>query len=149
MMKAGAKPAKVATIMTQKSGQVVLSRDLNNMTHGHHQMTEIDHLQKAVDEQIKLEGKSNFHYIQDEREEEIYGVYYQNDHMRKLAKTFGSVVFLDGTYKLNRTHYPCYVFVVSDNNRKSRVVAFAVVAYERQPIIDAVLEFFKNVKLLQ
>ena len=105
----------------------------------------MEELQELIDSQCKLEDKHVFHFIQDEKEEEIYAVYYQNDDMRSLTRTFGRVVFFDGTYKLNKSPYPCLVFVVTDNNRRSRVVAFAVVAYERQPIIDAVLDFFQKV----
>jgi hypothetical protein len=47
--------------------------------------------------------------------------------MKNLFKTYGTVLFIVGTYKLNKQHFPVINFVVTDHNRKSRVVGFAIV----------------------
>jgi hypothetical protein len=64
--------------------------------------------------------------------------------MRDLFQTYGNVLFVDGTYKLNKIDYPCIVLVVTDHNRQSRIVGFALVAFERQIIIDTVLDYFRQ-----
>ncbi len=93
---------------------------------------------------LKIKGVNNFHYIQNQEQDEIYGIFYQNQRMRDLFKTYGNVLFIDGTYKLNKVNYPCVVFVVTDHNRESRVVGFALIAFERQLIVDVVLDYFKQ-----
>ena len=64
--------------------------------------------------------------------------------MRSLFKTYGTMLFIDFTYKLNHNNYPFIVFIVTDNNRNSRIVGFALVAYERISVMQIILNYFKT-----
>ena len=64
--------------------------------------------------------------------------------MRRIFSTYSKVTFIDGTYVLNKENFPCINFVVTDHNREARVVAFALVACERQIVVDIVLDYFKK-----
>jgi hypothetical protein len=136
--------------MTQKSGNIILVKDLHNdkasnarAKTGKVKESDIEELQRVINDKIKQDGGvNNFHYIQSEDQKEIYGAFYQNDSMRDIFQTYGTQLFIDSTFKLNKNDYPVIVFVVSDHNRESRIVGFALVAFERQIIIDSVFDFF-------
>ena len=72
---------------------------------------------KVIDKQTKIDGKIRFHYIQNEEGDEFYGLFYQNNRMKSLFKTYTSVTFIDGTYLLNQENFPVINFVVTDHNR--------------------------------
>jgi hypothetical protein len=132
----------VAAKLSEKSGRLIKPKDLHNLN-AKECLPEMVELQRVIDEQIiEDEGVDNFSYILDDSGDEIYGAFYQNDHMRNIFQTYGTELFVDSTFNLNRNDFPCVVFAVADHNRQSRVVGFALVAYERQIIIDSVLEFF-------
>ena len=48
-----------------------------------------------------------------------------------------------GTYVLNKENFTIINFVVTDHNRQSRIVGFAIVACERQIVVDAIMSYFK------
>ena len=133
MLSVGARPSAVALKMTKKSGKIVIPKDLFNLL-PRKKITESEatKLQSVIEKQNKIDGKNNFHYIQNEEGDEFYGLFYQNNRMKSLFKTYSSVTFIDGTYLLNQENFPVINFVVTDHNRQSRVVAFALVACERQ-----------------
>ena len=47
-------------------------------------------------------------------------------------------------YKINKKNFPVIIFVVTDHNRQSRIVAFAIVACECLVILDVILDHFKK-----
>lgn len=64
--------------------------------------------------------------------------------MRCLLQTFGEILFVDGTYKLNKNNYPVILLIVTDQNRHSRVVGVAIIAFERQLVLKIIIDFFKS-----
>jgi hypothetical protein len=145
MLSVGSKPSAVALYASKKSGKIILPKDLFNLRPREHVSdSEANKLQQVIDRQIKIDGKNNFHYIENEDATELYGVFYQNNRMRRIFSTYSKVTFIDGTYVLNKENFPCINFVVTDHNREARVVAFALVACERQIVVDIVLDYFKK-----
>ena len=59
-------------------------------------------------------------------------------------KRDGRINFVDFIEKDDVKNFPLIFFAVVDHNRKSRIVAFAIVACERLVILDVFLEHFKN-----
>ncbi len=130
--------------MSRESGKIILARDIHNLKPRTLNTSEGAKLQDIIEQQIKLDqGHNYFHYIQNKDGSEFYGLFYQNQRMKNIFKTYGSIMFIDGTYKLNNQHFPVINFVVTDHNRKSRVVGFAVVACERLVILKCILDYFK------
>ena len=49
--------------------------------------------------------------------------YYQDSDMKKLAKKYGDVIFLDATYRTNAYGFPLFFLVVRDVHGNGRVIA--------------------------
>lgn len=62
--------------------------------------------------------------------------------MKELYRKFGQILFIDGTYKLNRNNYPVYVIAVQDNHGNSQIIAIAITAYERIVSIRSIFDRF-------
>jgi hypothetical protein len=92
---------------------------------------------------IDREGPENFSYVTSNDDKlELYGVFYQNDYMRKLYQEYGNVLFMDFTYDTNKNKYPQLTLTVLDNNLTSRIVGMAWAAYEREILVKELLQFF-------
>ena len=53
---------------------------------------------------------------------------------------YPEVLFLDGTYKINRHGYPLYQFMVQDNIGRGRAVFYAFVQCETSAVLKRVLD---------
>ena len=62
--------------------------------------------------------------------------------MKSLYKQFGEILFFDATYNLNVNNYANYNFVVQDCHGRAELIATALVAYEREVSINAIIEHF-------
>jgi len=146
MIAADAKPAKVALELSKEYKQFIIAKDIHNLkSNKEKELNDKDSikLKKEIQQQIKRDGNKNyFHFIQSK--EELYGVFYQTNKMRNLIQTFGEILFVDGTYKLNKHNYPVILFIVTDQNRHSRIVGVAIIAFERQLVLKCILDFFKS-----
>lgn len=141
MLATGSKAALVALLMSKRSGKIILSKDLHNLTRRIKQ-TDMEKLQKVIDSQRNKDGADYFHFIQNEKEDEFYGLFYQSKNMQRLFATYGKVMFVDGTYRINKKHYPCIIYTVTDHERTSRIVGFAIIAYERLLVMDVICGYF-------
>jgi hypothetical protein len=146
MLNTGSKVSEVALLLSKKCDKIVLSKDLHNLNDSSKiKESEALGLENAIKKQIKRDNDKNyFNFIQSEDGIEFNGLFYQNKRMRSLFQTYGTIMFIDGTYKVNRKNFPVIIFVVTDNNRQSRIVGVAIVACERLVILDVVLEHFKK-----
>ena len=116
MLSVGARFSAVALLMSQKSNKIILSIDLFNLKPREAlPQSETEKLRKVIDKQIKIDGKNNFHYIQNEEGDELYGIFYQNTRMKTIFSNYSKVTFIDGTCVLNKENFPCINFVVTDN----------------------------------
>ena len=84
--------------------------------------TKLESLKKIIDEENVLDGhkegeNGSFKYITSDDEAcELYGIFYQNNHMRRLYSAYGSTMFFDFTYEKNTSDYPTLNMCVLDNN---------------------------------
>lgn len=62
--------------------------------------------------------------------------------MISLYHQYPEVLFLDGTYKVNKHGYPLYYFMVQDISGRGRGVFYAFVSAETGPVIDRMVEEF-------
>ena len=88
-------------------------------------------------------NQDNFSYAYSSQKE-LYIVFYQNDNMRATYAQYGTTLYIDGTYKLNKNDYTCTVWVVKDCHGHSQIVAFALMPVEREITLYSVCEFFKS-----
>ena len=69
-----------------------------------------------------IESANYFKYALDEKTDRIALIFYQTPHMQQFYSKYGQVLFIDGTYKVNRNDYSFYLTVVEDHNANSQVV---------------------------
>ena len=75
-----------------------------------------------------------------EQEEMVTCIYYQSGNMKKLLRNYGSVIQLDGTYKLLKCGYVLVPYVVFDNAGKSCLCSWAIISSETASIHQIALQ---------
>ncbi|CAF0988460.1 unnamed protein product [Brachionus calyciflorus] len=103
---------------------------------------EIDRLQNLINDRIKLDNQDNFIFGENMEESIIYMIFYQSQKMKDTYNKYSEIVYIDGTYSLNRNNYPVYMFIIRDSNGNSQIVAFAIIAYDRLQCISTIFECF-------
>jgi hypothetical protein len=154
-MKTGSDAKQVAQWLEKETGRKVLPKDVHNMvqktkTHTKNNRKQKDAsrlktLENLINNRIEVDKCNNFVQALDvETSTKIYMYYYQNNTMKELYQNFGEILFVDGTYSLNRNNYPCYIMTVRDCNGNSQIVAIAVLAYEREGCLNVFFNTFAN-----
>ena len=69
-------------------------------------------------------------------------IFLQTKSMKEIFKEYGSVIFLDSTYRVNRRNMPLYVFMIMDGDQCGHVVAYALVLNESAENVKNVLNLF-------
>jgi len=64
--------------------------------------------------------------------------------MKANFNLFPEVLFIDGTYSVNKLHMPLYTLLVEDGDGVGRVAAYCFVCNERKCANDAVLKQFST-----
>ena len=98
---------------------------------------------KTIKKQIEADGGINYFSYATGSDHELNVIFYQNANMKKWYASYGQVLYVDSTYKLTDRNYSCSVFVVQDSAGKSKIVAFALMSFEREIILDSIVKFFK------
>ena len=80
----------------------------------------------------------------DESKPMIDLVAYASQEMIDTYKAFPGILFIDGTYKVNRAGYPLYQIMIEDAMGKARPVFFSVVRRETDEMITQVLKTFSE-----
>ena len=118
---------KVAHTMRNKTNKNVNVRDIHNVRTKANKMILNDlvlaegdtcdkhmlEIRSKLDAQIKKDGSNYFKYALDEPTERISLIFYQTKHMQELYAKYGQVLFIDGTYKINKNDYSCYLVASS------------------------------------
>ena len=97
---------------------------------------------KLIDDHKRKEGRDNFFFVEDDEKQHVHMIYYQNSTMKAFYQNFGEMLFIDGTYKLNKNSYPVYVIAVQDRFGNAQIVAVALIAFERISTISCIFEQF-------
>lgn len=75
---------------------------------------------------------------------EILGIYFQDQRMAKLYAMYPEVIIVDATYKLNNRRMPLFLMLVIDGNGESKLACFWILKSESRESIDPMLKFFKE-----
>lgn len=62
--------------------------------------------------------------------------------MKNLYSSYGEVLHIDATYKVNKSMYPLYHFVITDSYGLTRSIFYAFVKNEKQYFVDMVISIF-------
>ena len=143
----------IAQYMSQKTGKWLTRTDMWNIRNkfltkdktkdeNRYPLKDFD---REMNNRLAIDQENFFRLVYDqETSSTLLMVYYQNNEMKKLYAEYGVIFFIDGTYSLNDNNYPVYLITVRDCNGNSQVVAFALVAYERQLVLDKFMELFSK-----
>lgn len=149
----GSDAKMIAQYMTNKTGKWLTIRDIwnvrNKFLSKQQNSSENNHPLKQfeieMNKRVEIDNHNYFPLIYDtETNNTLLMIYYQNQEMKKLYAQYGEIIFVDGTYSLNKNNYQIYIIAIRDCNGNSQIVAFAIVAYERQLILDKFIELFIN-----
>ena len=75
---------------------------------------------------------------------QLLGIYYQEQHMKKIFSDFPELLMIDSTYKLNDLRMPLYVLLVVDGNGESEIIATFLTANETENTIRRMINIFKE-----
>ena len=100
-------------------------------------------LQQTINRIIDQDNGNYFSFLYDNTpEKNLLMIFYQNPRMKALYQRYGVILFIDGTYNVNKNKYAVYLIVVRDCHGHSQIVAWAVLAHERFVLIDTFFDVF-------
>ena len=79
-----------------------------------------------------------------ESEGVIEVIYIQTSAMRRVLNSYPQMLFVDGTYCVNKHSMPLYVFAVCDGNGQGQVVSYALVKDERASTLRSLFREFEK-----
>ena len=123
------------------SGKVITLRDLSNMK-ARTKSGPGNDLHAVIDD-LRRDPSLSIEVFCDE-EDNLLGIFYQDTAMRKAYASFSEMLFVDATHKLTNLRMPLYVFLVSDGNGQSEIVATCLVSSEQRAVVDKMLAIFKS-----
>jgi len=125
-------------------GKYVTARDIQNLrqTLQSHGITEEDDLWNEV-QHCATEFGSSIVAVADDNGE-LMLLFWQSEFMKKVYNSYPSMLFMDGTYKINNRNMPLYCLMIVDGEGKGHVVGYAVVREETAPVLARVLQIFKD-----
>lgn len=93
-------------------------------------------------EQMK-EVNGGYHKIITNNQNEIDGIFFQEQNMRSNFEKFPDVILFDCTYKLNDRRMPLGIMLVIDGNGESQVAGVFILRAESADIMSRLFEEFK------
>ena len=79
-----------------------------------------------------------------DEEKNLKGVFYQDEQMQNMFKSYPEIFLVDATYKLNNLRMPLYVFLVVDGNGESEIAALTLVADKSAETVRQMMKSFKK-----
>lgn len=82
-------------------------------------------------------------FIKSEKNE-LQGIFYQDEEMRKTFQLFPELLFIDVIYKVSTSGLGLYVFSVENSNGENEIVAFFLRTSEEVPTTSLMVKLFKK-----
>lgn len=121
--------------MVQKTGNVVLLKDLSNI------YTSSRNSDLGFDQIVKiLTEKFNCTVDVTTENQKFMGLFFQDEQMKKSFDLFPEILFIDGTYKLLNIRCPVYILVVENSFGTTDVVGIGILVSENIESINWMLE---------
>jgi len=140
----GVSSLKVREHIERHHGKYVTARDIQNLreTMKDHGLSDADDLWNEV-EHCQTEYGSSVVAVPDANGE-LSVLFWQSPFMKQIYNSYPSMLFMDGTYKINNRNMPLYSVLVVDGEGKGQVVAYAIVRDETVGTLSTVLQVFKD-----
>ena len=106
------------------------ARDIQNMRQAlrNNGLSDEDDLWQEVD-RCKTDYGASVLAVPDDNGE-LFVLFWQSSFMKTMYEAYPTLLFMDGTYKINNRGMPLYSMLVVDGDGKGQVVAYAVVREE-------------------
>ncbi len=146
MMNAGVKKNTVQNMVKKDLGKEVTTKDLQNLMRKSVNYSEADDMQETLEKLENSYRKDELAYLNISHDEnkEIRCIFYQSGKQRELFQRFGTVLFVDGTYRLTDRGYILVPFVIIDGHGNSCLVAWSLISSEEKHVLMEALSCFKE-----
>lgn len=94
--------------------------------------------------QLLVKDPEAFISVGQSENEELEFLFLQTSRMRKVMQTYGKVLLLDHTYKINKTRMPVTILMTTDGHGNGRSVGYAFLANEKSVTIEQVISACKS-----
>ena len=127
----------------EKTGKVVTLKDIHNINLANKTPTsDMTMLQTCVENLSQNPGA--FVKIISNEQNEMRGLFFQDNRMRQTFKAYPEFICIDATYKVNDLRMPLYILLVENGNGQSEIVGLWLVADETEDMINTMVELFKE-----
>ncbi|XP_064473400.1 uncharacterized protein ZSWIM9-like [Ornithodoros turicata] len=128
--------------LNERTGNVVIPKDLHNLKQSVQGTNEAEQLMKEI-EHIRRNITAKIVPVTDENKQlQIIILFLRTAHMQLALQSFPEVLLLDATYRTNKLKMPLFVFIVQDGCGTSPVVGYAFVASEQYNTVSKLREIF-------
>ena len=79
-----------------------------------------------------------------DEENNLKGIFFQDQEMRKVFSAYPEILFIDATYKLLELRFPLYIMLVENGNGLSEVASAFLLLEETQESLSKVIDIFKQ-----
>ncbi|XP_053376767.1 zinc finger SWIM domain-containing protein 3-like [Mercenaria mercenaria] len=126
-----------------ESGKVITLKDIHNIkASSKSNVSDLTVLQRAVEHLSTNLGA--FVKVISNDENEMRGLYFQDQRMRQTFESYPEFICVDATYKVNDLRMPLYILLVENGNGQSEVVGIWLVADETEDMITQMVSMFKE-----
>ena len=138
----------VQNLISKKYGKHVTLKDIQNLKTKARERTRggLKDAQLALDgltEALEADSNACGGVVVDE-DNTLLILYYQSCKMRKTFKKFPEILFVDGTYNVNKLGMPLYCLMVEDGFGHGRNVFYAATAQEDATHLQKIVQLFKE-----
>ncbi|KAL1438545.1 hypothetical protein MTO96_047907 [Rhipicephalus appendiculatus] len=133
----------------RSSGKVVLLRDLRNVQTAAAASMGLHHsesLQSIAAIAKKVGGTLDI--LANEEDNQLIGIFFQDEDMRSAFKNYPEIVFVDAIHKTNDRRLPLYFICVEDSNGYTEVAGFFLCVSEDENTVDTNLKAAHLLQLL-
>ena len=143
------KNEKLKVVIYDECQKVVTDKDIWNVKRKFSDEQPNDLLEAISQLEAASDEDSGSYFVTglDERNSTLEYIFFQTSEMRKALQQFSQILFIDGTYSLNREGYILYPFSVVDNFERTLVVAILIVSDETSFTLTKGFEIFKEANL--
>lgn len=137
----------IQRVISQKHGLTMLSQDIHNLRAKNRKTaqaarTDGEMLSDSLRTILQNDPGCTVSVIEDSGV--ISVIFLQTTTMKRMLNAYGSMLFVDGTYCVNRYAMPLYVFSVADGNRRGQVVGYGILKDERAVTLRSLFHEFEK-----
>ncbi|CAC5411152.1 unnamed protein product [Mytilus coruscus] len=127
--------------LQDKTGKKVILKDISNIISKVNASKKSDDIESLVS---KLKKTGSVVEVFHDFNNQVQGVFYQDEEMQKIFSAYCDIVFVDATYKLNDLRMPLDVIMIEDSLGQSEVAAICLLNSEERPVLQHLIKCFQK-----